>query len=143
MNNKNVISKIFVILGIILLGVPLLLPVIIGFISLSRYGMFRFDYLLPAELFVVVLTGAVLVLIAAILARKHVKLIAWLFGGVVVTLGALLIVPVATGINNSMEGPTGILLVILQIIVGLYWLAIILLVGGGKLLLRDLFKKTE
>lgn len=143
MQIKIIWAKILAIGGVILVALPVLFPVIISFPNLIRSGHFNFDYLFPAEMFPIVLLGGILILVAAILARMHLKLIAWGFGAVVVTLAALMIVPIATGLNKSIEQPTGNLMLILQGIVALHWLAIFALLIGGIILVVALFKGKE
>lgn len=143
MKDTNLLIKIMLVVGVILLGVPLLLPVVLGFFALAQSGRYIFDYLMPAELFVVVLTGAVLVLIAAILARRRVKITAWLVGVVVVTLAALFVIPQLTGLSCTTEGAAGAWIPVMHIILAVYWVAVLVLGVCGKLLLGDLIKKKE
>lgn len=141
MKTKIIWAKILTIGGIILVALPILAPIVFGLISLAGTGQFRFDYLMPAEYFPIVLIGAVLLLLAAIQAKKQVKLIAWLFGGVLISLTLLMIVPIATGAANDINGPTGIVLVALQTVLVLFWLAVIALLTGGIFLVVELFTK--
>jgi hypothetical protein len=143
MKTRLIIAKILAIAGNVLVGLPLLTPIVFGLISLISTGQFRFDYLMPAEFFLAVLAGGVLLLVAAIMARMRIKLIAWTLGAVVCTLVVLIVVPILTGADKAVEGPSRGLMVIFQVLIGLYWLAILALLSGGKYLLRDLFKKKE
>ncbi len=143
MKGTNLLIKIMLVVGVILLGAPLLLPVVLGFFALAKSGRYIFDYLMPAELFVVVLTGAVLVLIAAILARRRVKITAWLVGVIVVTLAALFVIPQLTGLSRTTEGAAGAWIPVMQIILAVYWVAVLVLGVCGKLLLGDLIKKKK
>lgn len=124
------------------MALPILAPVIFGFLFLAQSDRFHFDYMMPAEFFPVVLIGAVLLLLAAILAKMRVKLIAWLFGAVLISLALLMIVPIATGAAQAVVAPTGLVMVALQAVLVLYCLAVIALLIGGIFLAVDLFKRT-
>lgn len=142
MKAKIIWAKILAVGGLMLVAFPILAPVIFGFLSLAQGGRFHFDYMMPAELFPVVLIGAVLLLLAAILAKVRVKLIAWLFGAVLISLALLMIVPIATGAAQNVAGPVGLVLVALQAVLVLFWMAVIALLIGGIFLAVDLFKST-
>ena len=89
MERKNTLSKILVIIGTVLVWIPILAPVIFGFVSLSLDGIYRFDYLMPAELGISVFTGGALLLCAAIITKSRQRIIAWGLGiaaGSIVTL---------------------------------------------------------
>lgn len=141
MKIKIIWAKILAIGGEILTGLPILFPLAVSFPTLFRSGRVNFDYLFPAEMFPIVLLGGIMLLVSTILVRTHIKWIAWTFGAVVLTLAALMIVPIVTGLDNSIEQPAGNLMLILQGIVALHWLAIIALVIGGIILIVALFKK--
>ena len=105
--------------------------------------MFRFDYLMPAELFPVALAGGCLLLWAALRARARRGLI----GG---SLGGAVILPVAGQALASSQAwpraetePTGWPWALVLASLALYVLALVVLGVGGVLLLRDLFKAAR
>ena len=75
--------------GTVLVSLPIVAPLVFGLFSLVRSGRFRFDFLMPGELFFLVLGGAALLIWAAIRAKKFLKAIAWLIGGAIVLLVAV------------------------------------------------------
>ena len=156
--------------GQILAWLPIAAPILFSGARLGRGGMFRFDYLMPAELFPLVLVGGGLLLWAALRmpdpkgfpvhpstrqadepgspgerpARKTFRvsqrLIIWSLGSVVILLALIMVLPVVTGLADGRIGPTGWQWAL--VLAGLvgYDLAVIALGVGGALLLRDLFK---
>lgn len=133
MGKKNTLSKILSIVGTVLVWIPILAPVIFGFVSLIMDGIYRFDYLMPAELGILAFVGGALLLWGAIRAKSRKGIIAWALG---IAAGSIFIM------NTFGDVEPGSLR--WAIVVGLlitYSLAIVLMGVGGILLWRDLFKK--
>jgi len=80
MEKRNALTKIITIVGTVLVWFPILAPILLGVVSLIADGIFRFDYLMPAELFPIVLIGGGLLVWSAVRARAYLKLIAWGLG---------------------------------------------------------------
>jgi hypothetical protein len=57
--------------GSVLVWLPLLVPVLLSAAELITERVFRFNYLIPAELFPALLAGAIMLLTAALLARSR------------------------------------------------------------------------
>jgi hypothetical protein len=143
MEKKNVLTKILAIAGTVFVWFPLLAPIFFAVVSLVTDGMFRFDFLMPAELFPVIVAGWILLIWAAVRTRSHLKLIAW---GAGATVGVALIGAVlaqVTGLASGANEPTGGLGVLFGSIFVLFWLAIIASGVGGILLLLDLFRGSK
>ena len=140
MVNKGTLTKILAIAGTALVWFPILAPILLSIPRLIRSHMFHFDYLMPAELFLVALVGGGLLVWAALRRRAPWRLIGWGLGSAVGVLVAGQVLAVVTGLASGEIGPTGWqwALVLGSIIV--YILALILTGIGGVLLLRDLFK---
>ena len=98
--------------------------------------MFRFDYLMPAELFPVAFVGALLLLWAALRARSHQQLIGWGLGGAVVFLGGGQLYAVASGLASGATEPTGWPWALVIASIALYSLALIEMGIAGILLVR-------
>ena len=77
MEKKDGLTKTLAIFGTVLMWFPVLAPFIASMGLFIRSGMFRFDYLMPAELFPSALLGGAMLLWAALRARSHQKLIGW------------------------------------------------------------------
>jgi len=133
MEKKNSLSKTLTIIGTILVWLPIAAPFIFGFISLSMDGVYRFDYLMPAEFGFLAFTGGFLLLLAAIRTRKRLAIIAW---GLGIAVGTLAVIMQVGGVMpDTLEYALVVGMLVLNS------LAIILMGIGGVLLWRDLFRK--
>jgi hypothetical protein len=137
--NKNIFTKILAIIGTLLVWFPILAPVVFSALLTARSHIFRFDYLMPAELSLFALLGAILLVWASQRARSRRGLIAWSIGAAVFLLVASQLLAVATGLASGVTEPTGWQwAVVLGMIIG-YSLALVATGIGGLLLLYDLF----
>jgi len=98
--------------------------------------MFRFDYLMPAELFPIAFVGALLLLWAARRARSHQKLIGWGFGSAIAFLGGGQLYAVVSGLASGATEPTGWVWALVMSLIALYSLALIEIGIAGILLVR-------
>jgi hypothetical protein len=133
MDKKDALSKILAIVGTVLVWIPILAPIVLGFVSLGMDGIYRFDYLMPAELGILAFVGGAMLLWAAIRSKRRLGIIAWGFG---IAAGSISIL-IAFGdvVPGSLEW---------AIVVGLliaYSLAIVVIGIGGILLWMDMFRK--
>jgi len=133
MEKKGALSKILAVVGTVLVWFPVLAPLVLGFMSLGMDGVYRLDYLMPAELGILVFIGGALLLWGATCTGLRRGIITWGFG---LAAGSIAIL-MAFGdvVPGGLEW---------AIIVGLlitYTLAILIMGIGGILLWRDLFKK--
>ncbi len=141
MEKNGVFTKILVIGGVVLVWLPLLAPILFSLARLLAGGMFRFDYLMPAELFPFALAGGALLVWAALRARARVKLIAWGLGGAIVLLGGSQALAVVTGLANGSTEPGGWAWTLVIGALVAFVLALVALGVGGWLLVRDVFKR--
>jgi len=79
MLKKDVFTTILAMAGTALVWLPVLAPVLFSVASVSQERAFRFDYLMPAELFPVVLVGGCLLIWSTLRARLRRRLIGWGF----------------------------------------------------------------
>jgi peptidoglycan/LPS O-acetylase OafA/YrhL len=102
-------------------------------------GWFRFDYLMPAELFPSVLVGGGLLLWAAVRVRSNRRLIGWSLAAAVCMLVGGQTLAVLTGLASGDSEPVGFwwALVILSLVV--YVVSVAAMGAGGIRLLRELF----
>jgi hypothetical protein len=140
--NKGVFTKILAIVGTVLVGLPILAPILFTLVRLLQSGRFMLDYLMPAELFPLVLVGGGLLLWAALRLRRFRGLIGWALGGAVILLVGSQALAVLTGLASGETEPTGwpFALVLGGLIA--FILAVILTGVGGVLLTRDVFRKV-
>ncbi len=142
MEKINTLTKVLAIGGTVLVGLPLVAPLILSLILLVAAGMFRFDYLMPAELLPLVLIGGGLLIWASVRARRWVRLI----GGCMVAAFALLLgsqlVAMFSGLASGAIEPAGPWWVLTLAGLILYDLVLIGVAVGGVLLVRDLFRAS-
>ena len=62
MERKNILTKILAVAGTILVWFPILAPILLSSILFLQEQIWRFDYLMPAELFFSFLLGSGLLL---------------------------------------------------------------------------------
>jgi len=140
MEKQSVLTRILAVAGTILVWLPILAPVLFSLGVMLRARVFRFDYLMPAELFLLVLAGGGLLLWASLRARSRRSLIAWGLGLAAALLIGGQALAVVTGLASGETEPAGFSwALVVGSLVG-YSLAIIAMGIGGVLLLRDLFR---
>jgi hypothetical protein len=141
MDKKSRLTKMLAILGTSLVWLTVLSPVVfwLGF-SLRRgvIDLEHFDYLLPAELFLVALVGGGLLVWAALRAGRRLKLIVACLGVAILALVGGQALAVVSGLATG-EKPTGggeWALVMGSLV--MYILALAGMGVGGMLLVREL-----
>jgi hypothetical protein len=137
---KNTLTKFLAIAGTVFVWFPILAPVFFSIVSLIGDGRFRFDYLMPAELFPVILAGWILLIWAAVRTHSRLKFIAWGAGAAAAVIVIGMVLTRVTGLATGERELAGGLSVMFAAIFILFWLAIIATGVGGILLLRDLFR---
>lgn len=143
MEKKNAFTRFLAIAGTGLAWVPLMAPLLLSAAFLISTGMFRFDYLMPAELFLFALGGSGLLLWAAWRARLPKGWIGWGLGIAAVMLVAGQALAVVTGLASG-EIPIGgwqWALVLTSLI--LYTLGLVAVAIGSIRLLNGLFKSRQ
>lgn len=136
MDRKGVLTRLLAMVGTILVWIPILFTVLTSVVGTISSRMFRFDYLMPAELFPIAFVGALLLLWAARRARSHQRLIGWGFGGAVVSLGGGQLYAVVSGLASGATEPTGLAWALVITLIALYSLALIEIGIAGILLVR-------
>lgn len=142
MNKPEPLTRILAVNGAILVWLTVLAPFFLGLVSLSQSGVFRFDFLMPAEISPVALVGGALLFWAAWRATSNRRLIGvsllLAFGG----LAGSAWVATATGLATGEIEASGWPLVGTASFLGVYVLALVALGIGGMRLLRQEFKRT-
>lgn len=143
MENKRVFTKILAVTGTIFVWFPILAPILLTTIFFIQEHIFRFDYLMPAELGLFAFGGGILLLIAAIRMHSHLKLIGWGLGIALVMIVGGQALAVVTGLaDGSTEiGGWQWMLVLGSLII--YTIAIVAIGVGGVLISRDLFRSGK
>jgi hypothetical protein len=141
MEKKSSFAKILNIAGSVLVWFTLLVPILLSMLHLIRAGEFRFDFLIPAELFPVALGGGSLLLWAALRARRRSRLIGVSLGIALLSLVGGQALAIATGLASGATEPGGWQWVLVLATIVIYTLALVVLGVGGVLLGRDLWRK--
>ena len=139
MLKKDTGTKALAAAGTALTWFPILAPFVLGLVFRVARGWFRFDYLMPAELFPSALVGGGLLLWAAIRVRSNRRLIGWSLAAAVCMLVGGQALAVVTGLASGEAEPVGFwwALVILSLVA--YVLSVAAMGAGGIRLLRELF----
>ncbi len=143
MENKGAFTKGLAIAGTVLVWLPILAPIVFSLIRFIQRRVFQFDYLMPAELGLFAFGGGILLLVAAIRTRSHMKLIGWGLGIAFVMILGGQALAVVTGLASGAAEPVGWRWTLVLGSLVLYTLAIVDVGVGGILLLRDLFKPQQ
>jgi hypothetical protein len=135
------IQKAVVIIGTCLLWLPVVAPVVFGFVMLARRGQLLIDYLMPGELFPVILIAGALLSWIAWLMKKYFK---WIAGSLIAAVILLILtqwVAVITGVASGTTGLNGWQFVlVISIYVG--FIAAVFSCGiGGILLWKEIFTR--
>jgi len=142
MQNKGILTKLLAIIGTVLAWLPILVPILFSVIASILMRVFRFDFLMPAELFPVALAGGGVLLWATLRARSRQRLVGW---GLAVAVGSLVgsqAIAVVSGLAHGETEPGGWQWALVLILLASYSLALIVIGIGGVMLLRDLFKPS-
>jgi hypothetical protein len=138
MEQRGVLTKVLAFGGTVLVWFPVVAPVLFSIIALATGRGFRFDFLMPAELFPIVLLGGALLVWAAVRARSQRKWIIWALVAALVFLIGGQLLAVVTGLASGEIEPTGIVFGLVIAILAAYDLAVIAIAVGGVLLIRHL-----
>jgi len=141
MKDKPRTSRIMAIAGTVLVGLPLVFMLITSVVGSIMSRRFLMDYFIPAELFFLVLTGALLLIWAAALARLYLKPISWTLGVALAALAGSQGIAMATGLGTGEREATGFWFVFVIIVYALYVIGVILLFILGILFSRALLRE--
>jgi len=135
----GVFSKVLAIAGTALVWFPILATILISVAGTVRGGVFRFDWLMPAELFPAAMAGGGLLLWAALRARSRRRLIGWGLGLMIGLLVGGQALAVATGLASGTTEPAGWPWALVLASLAGYVLALVVTGVAGALLVSDLF----
>ncbi len=137
------LTKALALVGTVLAWLPILATIVFSIIGTIAQGAFRFDYLMPAELFPLALIGGGLLLWAALRARSRQGLVGWGLGVAAALLVAGQILAVVTGLASGNAEPGGWTWAVVIGSLVVYTLAVIEMGVAGTLLLGDLFRQRS
>ncbi|MBN1265710.1 MAG: hypothetical protein JXA25_09470 [Anaerolineales bacterium] len=143
MEKRGVLSKTLAVVRAALIWFPVLAPILLTVFYFFTHHVFRFDYLMPAELFPFALVGGGLLVWAALRVRSFVKLIGWGIGTATAMLFGGQGLAVVTGLASGETEPSGVWWILVLTVINLYSVALIVTGIGAYLLLRDLLGRKE
>ncbi len=143
MGNRNAWTKALAMIGSVLVWLPVLAPLLFGVLRFIQARRLLVDYLMPAELFIMVLVGGALLLWAGARARTRRALIGGALGAALALLVGGQALAVVTGLASGETEPVGLPWAAVVGALILYDAAVIAVGIGGGLLLRDLFRNSN
>lgn len=138
MEKKEKLTRILATVGTILVWIPLVLPIIFGAIHFTMTGRFLVDYLMPGELFPVILVGGGLLLWAAFRSGVCKKLLIWASVSAIFFLVASQGLAVITGLASGEIEAEGLPFIAVMTLWTLFCLSVIAIGAGGIRLIRKL-----
>lgn len=143
MKSRGVFTKVLAVSGAVLVWFPIAVPVLFAFTALITKGRFLFDFLMPAELFPLVLLGGGLLFWAALRVHARRKLIGWGLGVAAASLVIAQGLAVITGLASGEHEAAGWRFALVLSFMAVFWAALLALGFGGVLLLREIFKSPR
>lgn len=143
LEKKSAITKTLAVAGTVLAWLPILATAGISIVGSLRDRAFRFDWLMPAELFPVALAGGGLLMWAALRARSRRELIGWGLGVMVGLLAGGQALAVATGLASGKAEPSGWIWALVVASIAGYSLALVEIGVSGLLLVRGVFRDSR
>lgn len=134
-------AKALAVIGTVFVLLPVLAPIFFTIVSLLVRGQFRFDFLMPAELFPLVLLGGIVLLVSAHMAKQSKKRIGTSLGAAAVLLILSQGIAVVTGLADGRVDPSGWQGYVVLGMIGIFDIAVLGMGIGGIALLKRLFKK--
>jgi uncharacterized protein YfiM (DUF2279 family) len=139
--NKGTFTKTLAIAGMLLAWIPIGFTVLTSAVGTVAMRSFHFDYLMPAELFLFALAGAVLLIWAGIRSVLRLKMIGASSVLAAFFLAACMTVAAVTGMASGRTEAAGLPFFMTMLMLALYTVSLIGIGTGGVLLWKDLFKK--
>lgn len=100
--NKNIkVTKVIAFIGTVLIWLPILFTLVTSVVGSISFGSFRMDFLMPAELFPMELSGALLLMWASIRSGILKRRIGWSLVIMAVSLAACQGAAVLTGLASG------------------------------------------
>ncbi len=143
MGNRNAWTKALAMIGSVLVWLPVLAPLLFGVLRFIQARRLLVDYLMPAELFIMVFVGGALLIWAGIRARARRALLGGALGAALALLVGGQALAVVTGLASGETEPVGLPWAAVVGALILYDAAVIAVGIGGGLLLRDLFRNSN
>lgn len=141
--NRERLIKMLAIIGTLLTWIPIAFPVFTSAVGTILTQTFHFDYLMPAELGLIALAGALLLLCTAIRSRLHVKIIGVSSVFALFFIGASMAIASVSGMASGETAAEGMPFYMAVSGLVLYTVSLIGIGIGGILLWKDLIGKRK
>ncbi len=138
---NGALTKILAAIGTLLIWIPIAFTVLTSAVGTIVTRSFHFDYLMPAELALFALAGAILLIWAGIRSGLRLKLIGISSVLAAFFLAAGIVIAAVTGMASGRTEAAGLPFVMTILALALYAASLIGVGTGGILLCRDLMKK--
>lgn len=135
---KGTLTKILTVAGTLIAWIPIAFTVLTSAVGTIAMRSFRFDYLMPAELFLFALAGAALLIWAGIRSGMRLKLIGTSSILAAFFLSACMIVAEVTGMASGRTEAVGMPFFVTILMLALYEVSLIGIGIGGIVLWKDL-----
>jgi hypothetical protein len=142
-HKTDLFTKILAMVGTLLTWFPMAATIALSAIGTIGRGVFRLDYLMPAELFPAALAGGGMLLWAALRARERRGFIGWGLALMVAFLVGGQALAVATGLASGAIEPAGWPWALVLASLAAYTLTLAAIGVAGLLLVRDLFRHDK
>ncbi len=143
MKNKNILTKVLTLLGMVLAWFPLLFTVFTSIVGSISNHVFLFDYLMPAEFFPFALAGSLLLLWAAQRAHFQQKRILWgLLAEMAFLIGGTTLASVS-GLSSGAIEPRGWVFLLVSSLLVFYSLAVLWQCIVSIFLLKSVFSPIK
>jgi len=143
MSEKNSkITKIIAYIGTILVWSPIAFMIVTSIIGSIASQRFLMDILMPAELFLIIVAGTILLLWSAIRSKMMIKNISWTFLIMVLSLFGSQALAVLTGLAHGDTEPEGWPWLLVLTILAIYNLTVLIEGLLGIKLIKTIKKST-
>lgn len=142
MQNKGRLTKTLAVTGVALVWFPFLAMILTARIGVPEGPRFQVDYLIPAELFPLVLVGCGLLVWAALRARTRRGPIVWGVAIAVIALVGGQWLAMLTGLDSGETEPAGVGFAVVVASIAIYILALVEVGVAGIMLVRDVFGRS-
>jgi hypothetical protein len=141
MKDKIILKKILAIAGTVIVLVPFAFMIITSIVGSIQMGMFRMDYLIPAEMAPLILLGALMIFWAALLSKYYLKLIISTMAAAVIFLVSSMAIASISGLASGAMEPRGLVWGIVVAALILYVITTAGIGVEGIFIIKKLFKK--
>lgn len=139
---RRTAARVLAVTGTVLVGFPLAAPIALAAFLLVRQGGLHVDYLMPGELFPVILVGGIVLVVVAFLVGRRRVLIGTMVAVAALLFGSVTVLATTTGIASGATAATGFPLAIVVAAYVLYVAFVVALFTIGVMFCREAFSRA-